>query len=188
MIDEKLIQAVISKKHSAFTIFYNEIVDHFFSYLKSNFSISNDSINDIISDTFVKIRYKIDSFNSNKWDFISWCWTILRNTTKDYFKKKNDIVFSDIYRPDENDNNISFEDTLKDDVDLLDKIEWDYRIEQIQKALQNLNIVDREILFLRFTEEKSLEEISYILGLSKINTRVRLHRAINKLRKILLPE
>ena len=38
MIDEKLIQAVISKKHSAFTIFYNEIVDHFFSYLKSNFS------------------------------------------------------------------------------------------------------------------------------------------------------
>jgi DNA-directed RNA polymerase specialized sigma24 family protein len=65
-MEKALIEAVLNKKKSAFSIFYNDIVDHFFSFLKSSYNLSNEEINDIIADTFIKIWTKLDSFNKDK--------------------------------------------------------------------------------------------------------------------------
>jgi len=66
MIDKTLIYSLLNKKHGAFTIFYNEIVDSFFSYLKSNYFLSDSEINDIIANTFVKIWNNIETFDKEK--------------------------------------------------------------------------------------------------------------------------
>jgi len=179
-MEKALIEAVLNKKKSAFSIFYNDIVDHFFSFLKSSYNLSNEEINDIIADTFIKIWTKLDSFNKDKWDFLNWCWTILRNTAKDYFKSKKDIAFSQLTSDTEEGNN--FEDSLQDDTDILDELEKEYEVEQIKKALNLLKPDEREIIFLRFSEWKQLDEIAQIMWLSYANARVKLHRTLKKLK------
>lgn len=185
MIDKILIETVLKKKHGAFTIFYNEIVDHFFSYLKSNFSLTNSEINDIISNTFVKIWSKLDTFDKEKGNFVSWCWIILRNTTKDYFKKRKDFLFSDFEYTWEDGSKVTLEDKLENDQDILNQIEWDYKFEQIQKVMGKLKVNERELLYLRYSEWKSLKEIAEITLLSEVNVRVKLHRILNNLKKLL---
>jgi len=179
---ETLIKAVLEKKHSAFTIFYNEIVDHFFSYLKSNFSLSENDINDIISNTFIKIWNNLDNFDAEKWNFISWVWIILRNTTKDFFKKKNEYVFSDFEYVNEKWDLFTVEDNIKDETNNLDVLEQDYKFEHIKQAMWKLKSIDKEILFLRYTEWKSLKEIADIIWLSEWNVRVKIHRVLWKLK------
>lgn len=186
MINKALIESLLNKKHWAFTIFYNEIVDNFFSYLKITYSLSNEEINDIIANTFVKIWNKLDTFDKDKWDFINWSWTILRNTTKDYFKKQKEKTFSDFEIYNNDWSKISFEDNIKDEKEnILDTLEWEYKFEELQNAINNLKENEKELLFLRFTENKSFKEISFILNETEVNVRVKIHRIIKKLKKYL---
>jgi len=185
MVEKSLISAVLEKKHWAFTVFYNEIVDHFYSYLKSNFSISENNIYDIISNTFVKIWNKLDTFDKEKWNFETWVWTILRNTTKDFFKKKNESVFSDFEYVDSDWETIKLEDKIKDESDYMDILENDYKLEQIKQAMNNLSPLEREIVFLRYSEWKNLKEVADIVWLTEWNLRVKLHRLMWKLKKTL---
>jgi len=182
-MEKALIEAVLNKKKSAFSIFYNEIVDHFYSFLKSSYNLSNEEINDIIADTFIKIWTKLDSFNRDKWDFVTWTWTILRNTTKDYFKSKKDLAFSEIYTNTE--ENTPFEDSLEDETNILEELEKDYQAENIKQALAQLKADEKELIFLRFSEWKPLEEIAQIMWISYSNARVKLHRTIKKLKELL---
>ena len=55
--------------------------------------------------------------------------------------------------------------------------------ESVQKALADLRGSDRHILFLRFTEELSYQEIAECLGLSLAAVKVALHRAKKRLAK-----
>ena len=181
-MEQALIEAVLKRKQSAFTIFYNELSDKFFSFLKSTYFLSNEEINDIIADTFIKIWRNLDSFDKKKWDFISWCWLILRNTAKDYFKKKKDLWFSDI---DTEEKDISFEDNLKDDEDITDLLEQNYQVDIIKSAIWKLKPEEREIIFLRYMDGFWLEEISKIMRITYSNARVKLHRSLTKLKKLL---
>ena len=183
MIDKTLIYSLLNKKHGAFTIFYNEIVDSFFSYLKSNYFLSDSEINDIIANTFVKIWNNIETFDKEKWNFITWSWTILRNTTKDYFKKKKEKTFSDFEKDGKDGSKITIEGTVEDKENLLEKLEWKYKFEEIKKAMNILKQDEKEILFLRFTENKSFKEISAIICKTETNIRVKTHRIIKKLKK-----
>ena len=183
MIDDILIETILKKKHWAFTIFYDEIVDHFFSYLKSNFHLADFEINDIISNTFVKIWNKMDSFDQEKWNFVSWCWTILRNTTKDYFKKKKIFWFSDFEYLDENNEKISLEEKIPDSKNILEDINTDFQVWDIKNSMEQLKYDEREILYLRFTEQKSLNDISQITWLTDSNVRVKLYRSLKKLKE-----
>lgn len=184
-MNKSVIESLLQKKHWAFTIFYNETVDGFFSYLKSNFYLTDWEIHDIISHTFVKIWNKLYVFDKNKWDFMAWSRTILRNTTKDYFKKKKDLTFSDFDRNWNDDSVITLEETLPNDEDILEDLEWDYRYNQIKQAMKWLSSQEKEILFLRFNQGKSLKEVANIILISEANVRVKIHRILNKLKKIL---
>jgi len=185
MLDKSLVDLILQKKDDAFTVFYNMIVDHFYNYLKSNFSLSESDIHDIISNTFIKIWNNLDSFDKKKWNFTSWVWTILRNTTKDFFKKKNEYVFSDFDFSDKDGDVTSIEEFLEDDNNYNDVLENDYQLEQISEAIKNLKLSERELLFLRYTEWKSLKEIAQIVGLTETNVRVKIHRLLGKLKKYL---
>ncbi len=182
MIDKNLIDSLLNKKHWAFNIFYNEIVDAFFSYLKSNFFLSDTEINDIIANTFVKIWNKIDMFNQEKWDFVAWSWTILRNTTKDYFKKKKEYSFTDFEKEWNEWSKITIEETVESKENIIETIEWDYKFDEIKKAMDHLKWNEKEILFLRFTENRSFKEIAIIMQENETNIRVKTHRIITKLK------
>jgi RNA polymerase sigma factor (sigma-70 family) len=51
--------------------------------------------------------------------------------------------------------------------------------------MENLKLPERELIYLRYTEWKSLKEIANILWIEEWNVRVKLHRTMAKLKKYL---
>ena len=80
-----------------------------------------------------------------------------------------------------------FEDTLVDNEDFDLFLEQDFELDQIKDAMQNLDALSREIVFLRFIEDKSYAEIEEQLLISQDTIRQRISRALKKLKDILNP-
>jgi len=57
---------------------------------------------------------------------------------------------------------MAFEDTLVDDVDLTKLLENDFKFEQIEGAMKRLDDISKDIIYFKFIEEKTNEEISLI--------------------------
>lgn len=109
-------------------------------------------------------------------------WTIFKNTIKDFFKKNKDLPFSMLENPE---NNIPFEDTLMDEEEIKEFMEQDFQLEMIQQAMQSLDFLSREILSLKYIEEKDNKEIAAILQLSQDVIRQRISRSLKMLKDLL---
>jgi len=173
MIKEEIINWIMKKDRKSFSIFYTQVVDSFFRYIKNTYNVDSSDIDDIISTAFYKIWNSLDKYDKTKWKFESWSRTILKNTTKDFFKKKRELSFSYAswkWR----DDDFDIEDTLytDDDINEILSIQVDY--EKILKIMESM--------MLRFIEEKTLKEIGDMLWMSNGNVRVKLHRVIKKIK------
>lgn len=110
---------------------------------------------------------------------------VFKNIIKDYFKKNSDTPFSNIQSSDDSNN---FEDSLEADDTLQDLLESDFAYEQILQAMQALSETDKEIIFLRFIEEKNTNDIAEICGVPDSTIRKRLSRAIQNLKSLLITD
>ena len=61
------------------------------------------------------------------------------------------------------DGEISFEDSLEDEEDFTQILDNEYTYEQIQQAMYELDEMSKEIISLKYIEDKSYGEISGIL-------------------------
>ncbi|HBB03857.1 TPA: hypothetical protein DCZ39_03075 [Patescibacteria group bacterium] len=104
---------------------------------------------------------------------------MFKNTIKDFFKKNSDTPFTELQT---NEDGEAFEDTLMDDVDVTKLLENDFKFEQIEKAMKRLDDISKEIIYFKFIEEKTNEEIASITGASNDVVRQRLSRAIKQLK------
>ncbi len=178
--EDEFVNKIISRDRNAFDEFYNQTVDIFFRYLKSNYFISDHDCHDLISSFYFKLWNNIDSYK-NMNNFNWWIWTVFKNLVKDFFKKSKEIHFADLNTNDEQ----KFEDTLLSDQDVDEILNSNFKYEEIKKAIGKLDEASKEIVFLKFVEEKTNEEISATLNISQDNVRQRISRALKKLKKIL---
>jgi RNA polymerase sigma-70 factor (ECF subfamily) len=95
------------------------------------------------------------------------------------------LPFSDLDSEDEDSDN--FEDSLVDESEFNSFLQQDFELEQIKDAMQQLDTLSREIIFLRYIEDKSYTEIEEQLLLSQDAIRQRISRALKKLKEILNP-
>lgn len=175
---------LIQQDAGAFNTFYLKTVDIFFRYLQSAYFLSQAECEDIIADFYVKFRSAVTKYDISQ-SFSAYVWTVFKNTVKDAFKKQKELPFS--YLEYEEEEGESFEDRLVDESDFSEFLQQDFELEQIQKAMQELDIVSREILFLKYIEHKENGEIEQILLISQEVIRQRISRALKKLRILLNP-
>ena len=109
--------------------------------------------------------------------------TIFRNTLKDYFKKRKELSFSQLDGDDEEGER--FEDTLIEESEVAELLQQDFELAQIKAAMQELDALSREIIFLKYIEHKSNTEIEEQLLISQEVIRQRISRALKKLRAML---
>ncbi|MFA7252652.1 MAG: sigma-70 family RNA polymerase sigma factor [Candidatus Paceibacterota bacterium] len=123
--------------------------------------VSDESVaEDLTQDIFVKVWKKLKSYNP-KYSFNTWLFTIARNTTIDYLRKRKDLVFSDFDRPD--DSNMIL-DTLTDETVLADEVFAHAQdLHKLRAVLGKMPALYKEILVLRYSDDLSLEEIATIL-------------------------
>ena len=182
--DEAFLLLLIQQDSWAFNTFYLQTVDVFFRYLKSNFFLSQEDAEDIIADFYVKFWTAVTKYDIEQ-SFSAYTWAIFKNTVKDYFKKHKDLPFTELDTDDEEAE--KFEDTLVDDEDFNAFLQQDFELDQIKEAMQELDSLSREIVFLRFIEDKSYSEIEEQLLISQDTIRQRISRALKKLKDILNP-
>lgn len=180
-LDKGTIQLLKKQDHGAFNTFYLQTVDYFFRYVQGNYFISEEDTHDIIADFYVK-RWDAVKKYDEKYPFSSYVWTIFKNTVKDYLKKHTDIPFTDMDSPEDD---TQFADTLVDDADMTAVLESDFAFEKIQLALQHLSNTDRDIIHMKFMEEKSTDEIVEVLWIPHATFRKRLSRAMQNLKSLL---
>ncbi|MFA6445926.1 MAG: RNA polymerase sigma factor [Candidatus Paceibacterota bacterium] len=129
-------------------------------YFVYRLSGSGRDSEDIVQDVFVKVWKNIDKYDA-KQNFRTWLFTIARNTTIDWLRKKKHVPLSS-FDSDEGDNIIS--DTAKDNELLPDELAEKADDKMfVEKILQTLSPENREILFLHYNEELTFDEIGKIL-------------------------
>lgn len=170
-------ELLVQQDEEAFNKFYLETVDIFFRYLKANYFIEEDDMQDIITDFYIKCWNGFPSFDVSQ-NFSGWVWSIFKNTLKDFWKKKWETAFSEI----DPDNEISFEDSLEDEEDFTQILDNEYTLEQIRLAILELDEMSKEVISLKYVEEKSYWEISQILWISQDLVRQRCSRALKALK------
>lgn len=170
-------ELLVQQDEESFNKFYLDTVDIFYRYLKSNYFISEGDIQDVITDFYIKCWNWFPSFDLNQ-NFSGWIWSIFKNTLKDFWKKKWETAFSEI----DPENEIPFEDSLEDETDYTKILDNEYTFEQIQRAIIELDELSKEIISLKFIEEKSYKEISEILWISQDLVRQRCSRTLKALK------
>ena len=168
---------LVQQDEEAFNKFYLETVDIFFRYLKANYFIGEDDVQDIIADFYIKCWNWFPSFDINQ-NFSGRVWSIFKNTLKDFRKKKWETAFSEVGSESE----LSFEDSLEDEEDFTQILDDEYTFERIQQAMYDLDEMSKEIISLKYIEGKNYEEISWILWISQDLARQRCSRALKCLK------
>lgn len=143
---------------------------------------------DIVQEIFIKVWKKINSFDPKRANFKTWIFTIAKNTTTDFLRRKRAVLFSDLEETtDPDDAAESFEDKIPDDSllpeQMLAKLE---NKEFLDKILEKLPRTYREVLLLHYQEEMTFEEIGNILDKPLNTVKSQHRRAIIELRKNIL--
>lgn len=180
--EQAFLLLLIQQDAGAYNTFYLQTVDVFFRYLQSNFFLSPEDSEDIIADFYVKFRNAVTKYDINQ-SFSAYVRTIFRNTLKDYFKKHKELSFSQLDGDDEEGER--FEDTLIEESEVAELLQQDFELAQIKAAMQELDALSREIIFLKYIEHKSNTEIEEQLLISQEVIRQRISRAFKKLRALL---
>lgn len=179
--DEQLVKDYLDGDKAVFT----EIVNRYLKLIY-NFSyrlVGNEKEGeDISQEVFLKVWKNIKKFDTNK-SFKTWIFSIAKNTSIDYLRKRKNIPMS-IF--DNEDGGNIIEDSLKDEEPRADQI---FALAQdkkdVEKILTELSVVQKEVIILKYVNEMSLPQIAEIMDIS-INTAKSHHRrALIKMKKLL---
>jgi RNA polymerase sigma-70 factor (ECF subfamily) len=178
--DRKLIEEFIEGNEYSFEKLLRKYLKPIFNFvcqLSGDFHVAED----LTQETFVKAWKNIKKFDRER-SFKTWIFTIAKNTTYDYFKKKKTIPLSNFI--DEEGNNRL--DNISDGSILPDEIleRKDIAIE-MEKKLEEIPERYRIILTMRYKNDFSLLEISEILDIPYNTIKSGHQRALQSLRKIL---
>ncbi len=163
---------------------FKELIDKYTSPLFNFTARLTDKNNalDIVQDIFIKAWKGINRFDSTKASFKTWLFTVAKNTTTDFLRKKKVILFSDI----QSNEDLDFSETIEDENLLPDEVMQKLQdFELLNKLIDTLPVHYKTVLILHYQEELTFDEIGKILG-KPLNTVKSYHqRAITKLREML---
>lgn len=176
--DKQIIKEYLSGDEAAFSELVKKYLKPVYNFI---FRLVNDRdvAEDLTQDTFVKVWKNFHRYNQAR-SFRTWLFTIAKNTTFDYFKKKKEIPFSR-FMDEEGESwleNIEDENFLPDEI-----LERKNLAEEFEKILSKIPLYYRVILLLHYKEEFSLHEIAEILDEPYNTIKSRHQRGIIKLKK-----
>ncbi len=153
---------------------YKEYVNGIFKYFYIR--IGNKEISqDLTSTTFHKFIEKSDSFDEKKGNISQYLYRIARNAFIDYLRKHKDEVYPE--NIDENEDKCNKSEDENVVVDRNGKL--------LMSCIKRLKRDDQTLLHLRYTIGLSYEEIGSKLHMPVDTVGVKLHRCVEKLKKII---
>lgn len=178
-ISEKILLYRLQSKQDpdAFAELYDLYVRRIYRFVFFKVS-GHEEAEDLTSDVFLKVWNYIAEKKEVK-SFSGLLYRIARNCIIDLYRQKyaqsTPILISDL--PEGVD--------IAEPSDLGEVIGTKVEAQKIVSTIKKLKREYQEILTFKYVDELSIDEISEIVGKGKIAVRVTLHRALNKLKKLL---
>lgn len=134
-------------------------------------------VEEVSQEAFFKVYRHRSQYEAGR-KFRPWLWTIARNTTLDYLRKKRDLLLEDISSGDDERDSVSLieDESIGIEEALMRKADS----ERVHEILKKLPDAQREVLSLASLSEMSYEEISEITGKSLSSVKSVLFRARKK--------
>lgn len=154
--DEEIVKMTIENPDFYFFLM-KRYEDKLLRYIQRISGVSEEVGQDILQEVFLKVYQNLLSFDF-KLKFSSWVYRIARNTAISYWRK-NKKDWKNFYLEDNEKLRNSLEAQGDMEKDLLRKI----NAENIKKIMCELKPSHREVLALKFLEDKNYEEISDII-------------------------
>lgn len=175
--DEEIVILTL-KNEEYFSCLVHRYQEKLMYYIQRISGVSKEETEDILQDTFIKIYTNLNDFDKSL-KFSSWAYRITHNQVISNFRKIK-------ARPE----SISFEAcadsalySLVSDLDFEKRIDIQFLRSDVDTILKKLDITYREMLILKFFEEKSYKEISDILKKPMGTIAILLNRAKAKFKE-----
>jgi RNA polymerase sigma-70 factor (ECF subfamily) len=140
--------------------FFGELIsrhwDKLFGFLRRIFYLENEDLEDILQEVFLKAYRNLNDFD-NSFAFSTWIYSIARNHAIDYLRKHRRKLEADILDDGQIMQIMRSEESPEKDLSKKQDLE------KIRRAIGKLDLKYREVLLLRFLEEKSYQEIMDIV-------------------------
>ncbi len=180
MITEQLIKQAQQGNSDAFTKIYNETIKTAY-YVAKRILLDEQAVEDVLQESYIAVYEHLGDYKAG--NFQGWVDTIVANRAKNYLRKKNPILFSQMetednaivefeeekieFRPEEN---IDYKETRRLVMNIVDGLSEDQRL--------------TTILF--YFEQKSIKEIAMICECSENTVKSRLNYARKKIKEDVL--
>jgi len=131
--------------------------DKLLRYILRISNFSKEEAEDNLQEIFIKIYTNLNDFDQSL-KFSSWVYRITHNQVISHYRKKqsrpNDAVL---------DVDVDILNQIASNLDLNKEADLEYLKKNIYKILNNLDVKYREVLILKFLEDKDYKEISDII-------------------------
>lgn len=177
--DEELVAKTLEKEEN-FKYLIERYQDKFSQYIRRKTSVSREDVQDLLQDIFIKIYLNLRGFDTSL-KFSSWAYRIAHNEIITWYRKKKirpQINFEDY----EEENLVNF---FREDTDIEKEFDRKELKERIREAMEKLDEKYKDIIILRFLEEKEYEEISDILQMPLGTVSTLIYRGKKELQKLL---
>jgi RNA polymerase sigma-70 factor, ECF subfamily len=156
MTDEQLV-AVVLKKPDAYAFIVQRYEEKLLRYIMWISRGTKEDAEDVLQDVFLSAYKNLNDFDQDL-KFSSWIYRIAHNKVISHFRKVTARPKTMTYEGDSQLLNI-----LASEEDIEKSLEKKYTAAEVQKTLDRLDEKYREVLILKFLEEKDYKEISDIL-------------------------
>jgi RNA polymerase sigma-70 factor (ECF subfamily) len=154
--DNQLVQMALENRND-FSLLIERYSPKLQRYILRLGKISNDDCQDILQDVFIKVYKNLNDYDSDL-KFSSWIYRIAHNQVIDFFRKNNVrphvLVSNEDY---------DFFDIIGESFDLISDAQRDFDKQRVLACINKLEEKYKEVLMLRFLEQKDYKEISDIL-------------------------
>jgi RNA polymerase sigma factor (sigma-70 family) len=171
MTDELIMEAVKNGELQKASVLFDRYHKRIFNFLM-RMTMDRDVAEDLTQNVFLRmIKYRNSFREENR--FMPWLYQMARNIFSDHYQehKKRGSSFVDIDKMSEK------------IVDAENGGEQDEREKLLHKSLSLLSEDQRELLVLTRFQQMKYEEVALIMDTSVANIKVKVHRAIAKLRE-----
>ena len=156
----------VTEKEALYTEYRDKVRGYVFGKLQNQ-----SDAEDIISEIFLKIYKRYDSFDKDRASVSTWIYTITRNTVIDYFRSHR--IHSELA------------DSLSDNEYVDDNILKKESLAELGKALFKLDNRAQEIIILRYYKEMTLKDISSRMNVSYAYVKILHQKALCSLRALI---
>lgn len=159
------------RKAREFEKYYRESYRRVYNYAYYRL-YSHADAEDVTSEVFLKAAKAFDRFDPERASFSTWVLTIAHNCTVSFARSRKPLVLvgDDLERIDVNAANDEYP-------------ELDETSKLLSQMLDTLNDEERELVYLKYSEQMSYQEIGEALGINASTASTKVSRAIAKMRK-----